>query len=158
MCQLPISSELKASIVDSVHKVLSKEVDKFKEELRASHLEEIIPRDVPEQVSAKLKTKLLKAEQKANSLIEKYNVLMVERESSVYSPKTIEALGLSEVIQALNEEIKSINKEVESINKDIDEKSKIHDELRDLNNKIAAADASSEIEKHKEAIDRKSVV
>ena len=152
MCQRPISSELKASIVDSVHKVLSKEVDKFKEELRASHLEEIIPRDVPEQVSAKLKTELLKAEQKANSLIEKYNGLMVERESSVYSPKTIEALGLSEVIQALNEEIKSINKEVGSINKDIDEKSKIHDELRDLNNKIAAADASSEIEKHKEAI------
>ncbi len=152
MCQRPIPSELKASIVDSVHKVLGEEVDKFKKELRASHLEEIVPRDVPEQVSAELKTKLLKAEQKANSLIEKYNGLMVERESSVYSPKTIEALGLSEVIQALNEEIKSINKEVESINKDIDEKSKIHDELRDLNNKIAAADVSSEIKKYGEAL------
>lgn len=151
MCQREISAPEKILIVDSVRKVLSKEVDEFKAELKSSHLQEITQQSVAEQVPATLRNDLLKAENKVISLVRNYNDLIVERESNVYSPKTIEPLGLSEALQDLNEVIKRINKEVTSINKAIDEKAKIHDALLDLNNKIAAADALPKIKESENA-------
>ena len=151
MCQREISPQEKISIVDSVHKVLSKEVDEFKEELRLALFQDIPQQSTPEQVSAELETDLLKAEQKVTSLVKNYNTLIMERESNIYSPKTIKALGLSEAIHALNEVVTSINKEVASINKAIDEKSKIHNALLDLNNAIAAADALPKIKESEKA-------
>lgn len=151
MCLREISTQEKASIVDSVHKVLNKEVDEFKAELRQASLQDITQQNVAEQVSASLRTDLPKAEQKVISLVTNYNDLIAERESNVYSPKTIEPLGLSEALQDLNEVIKRINEEVASINKAIDEKTEIHDALLDLNNKIAAADALPKIKESEKA-------
>ncbi len=151
MCQREISPQEKTSIVDSVHKVLSKEVDEFKEQLRLALFQEIPQQSVPEQVSAELETDLLKAEQKVTSLVNSYNALITERESNIYSPKTIEALGLLEAVHALNEVVTSINEEVASINKAIDEKSEIHDALLYLNNAIAAADALPKIKESEKA-------
>ncbi|MCU9986970.1 AAA family ATPase [Mobiluncus curtisii] len=151
MCLREISTQEKTSIVDSVQKVLSKEVDKFKVELRQASLQDITQQNVAEQVSASLSTDLPRAEQMVISLVRNYNDLLAERESNVYSPKTIEPLGLSEALNDLNEVIKRINEEVASINNAIDEKAKIHDALLDLNNKIAAADALSKIKESEKA-------
>lgn len=151
MCLREISTQEKTSIVDSVHKVLSKEVDEFKAELRQAHLQEIVQQSVADQVSDSLKTNLLKVEQKVINLVKEYNNLILERERNVYSPKTIDPLGLSEALQDLNEVIKSINQEIASINKAIDEKAEIHEALLDLNNKIAAADALPKIKESKKA-------
>lgn len=151
MCQREISSQEKTSIVDSVRKVLSKEVEEFKSELRQALLQEITQQSVAEQVPASLGTDLIKAEQKVIDRVKDYNDLIAERESNVYSPKTIEPLGLSEALHDLNEVIKQINEEVASINKAIDEKAEIHDALLDLNNKIAAADARPKIKEGEKA-------
>lgn len=151
MCQREISTQEKASIVNSVEKVLNREVVKFKEELKSSLLQEITQQSVAEQISASLRTKLFKAEQRVNELVDNYNNLLKERELNLYSPKTIEPLGLSEAIHALNEVIKRINEEVASINKAIDEKAEIHSTLLGLNNAIAAVDALPKIKESKEA-------
>ena len=76
-----------------------------------------------------------------NRLVKSYNDLIAERELNVYSPKTIDRLGLLEAIHDLNEVIKRINEEVASINKAIDEKAEIHRTLLGLNDMIAAMDA-----------------
>ncbi|WP_418968677.1 AAA family ATPase [Alloscardovia omnicolens] len=152
MCQREISAVEKASIIDSVRKVLSKEVDEFKEELRSALLQEITQQSVSEQVSTTLGTDLLKAEQKVINLVKSYNDLIAERESNIYSPKTIDCLGLSEAIHALNEVIKHINEEVGLINKAIDEKEEIRTTLLGLSNAIAAADASSMNKQREDAI------
>ena len=151
MCLREISTQEKTSIVDSVHKVLSKEVDEFKAELRQALLQEIVQQSVADQVSDSLKANLLKVEQKVINLVKGYNNLILERERNVYSPKTIDPLGLSEALQDLNEVIKRINQEIASINKAIDEKAEIHKALLDLNNKIAAADALPKIKESKKA-------
>lgn len=151
MCLREISTQEKTSIVDSVRKVLSKEVDEFKAELRQALLQEIAQQSVADQVPASLRTDLLEAEQKVISLVKSYNDLISERESNVYSPKTINRLGLSDAIHALNEVIKRINEEVTSINKAIEEKEEIHGALLDLNNKIAAADALPKIKESEKA-------
>lgn len=151
MCQREVSEQEKNSIVDTVRKVLSKEVDEFKEELREALLQEVGQQDVTEQISDSLRTDLLKAELKVNELVKKYNELIAERESNIYSPKVIEPLGLLDALLSLNEAVKRINEDIASINKAIDEKSKIHDNLLNLNNAIAAVDAWPKIEESEKA-------
>jgi hypothetical protein len=151
MCQREVSQQEKNSIVDSVRKVLNKEVDAFKEELRKAHLKEISHQDAPEQITDSLRSDLYKAEVKVNELVNKYNELIEERESNIYSPKSIEPLGLSEALQSLNGAINRINEDIISINKDIDEKTKIHENLLKLNNAIAFVDARTKIEESKQA-------
>ena len=151
MCQREISTQEKNSIIDSVHKVLSKEVDEFKEELRQAHLQEINQQNIVEQISASLRTDLFKTEQKVINLVKEYNNLLSERESNLYSPKIIEPLGLSKTLHDLNEVIKCINEEIASIKKAKQERDKIHKTLLGLNNAIAAADALPKIEESRKA-------
>ena len=151
MCQREISTQEKNSIIDSVHKVLSKEVDEFKEELRQAHLQEINQQNIVEQISASLRTDLFKTEQKVINLVKEYNNLLSERESNLYSPKIIEPLGLSKTLHDLNEVIKCINEEIASIKKAKQERDKIRKTLLGLNNAIAAADALSKIKESRKA-------
>ena len=151
MCQREISTQEKNSIIDSVHKVLSKEVDEFKEELRQAHLQEINQQNIVEQISASLRTDLFKTEQKVINLVKEYNNLLSERESNLYSPKIIEPLGLSKTLHDLNEVIKCINEEIASIKKAKQERDKIRKTLLGLNNAIAAADALPKIKESRKA-------
>ncbi len=115
MCQRDISQQEKDSIVDSVCRVLNKEVDAFKEELSGAALQEIPHQETAEQITDRLRADLLQAEHRVNELVQKYNDLIAERMANIYSPIPIEPLGLSEALRDLNGIVERVNGDITTL-------------------------------------------
>lgn len=151
MCQQAVSREYKESIVVSIRKVLSKEVDEYKAALQRAAVPPVELIEAPMQVSDGARQKLRKAQEVVGALIAQCNKRIVERANSVYSQGSFEPLGLSSAVGQLNEAIKAVNAEIASINEAVINKEKIKDDLLKINDQLAYLDARVNLEGAKQS-------
>lgn len=137
-CFRPIDEKYKASLIKSIEKVLNKDVDKHKEELRKNFLKKI---DFDIMKYSKLNSNLCEEIRKkveiCNDIIEKYNSKIEEKYSNIYNSLKFTDLKLVEHILELNKNLEELEELRNNFNDFIDNKEKLKQELLDLNKQIA---------------------
>lgn len=151
LCQQEVSEEYGESLERSIVKVLGKEADEYKSELRAIALPDIHEAEVPLQVSGDVKAAYASARSKAGSLVEQYRDLIRKRGANLYTPPDEIPHGLANAIDSLNDSVASVNREIDAINKAFRNKEKMERELLELSDQIAWIDAHTKIELHAKA-------
>lgn len=152
MCLQLVTAEYKASLVESITKVLNDDVDHYKANLMSLRFPKIeenkfalsgIPDD--------MLTNYHKAVRPVNNIIEQYNTSLEKRLNSLFIPMLVESLGLCEAINLLNKKIAELNDEIQSLNHAVEDRDKIKKELLKISDQIAWIDAKDRISACKEA-------
>ena len=151
LCQQEVSKEYGESLERSIVKILGKEVDEYKTELRAIALPDIQEAEIPQQVSGDAKAAYASACSKAGSSVEGYRELIRKRETNLYTPLDEIPHGLADAIDLLNDSIVSVNGEIDTINEAFRNRERMEQELLELSDQIAWIDAHAKIELHAKA-------
>ena len=146
MCQQRVTSEHKASLVESILKILNKKVDEYRAVLKDAKLEQVSEDadsfgDIPNH----LLSGYLEAVHVANMVIATYNGLIDQRLNALYVPIEEHQLGLTEAIAHLNAEAKAVNSVIDSINEAVRQRENLRQRLLQINDQIARLDASGQI-------------
>lgn len=137
-CYQPVSEKYKAQLIDSIEKVLNKDVDEHKDELQALIIKAIEFDDAKYfKLDNTQREKVRIAVKSCNDIIEKYNSKIGEKISSIYTPIPITDLNLSGHISALNQELAQLENLRIAFNKAIGAKIKTKSHLINLNKQIA---------------------
>lgn len=146
MCQQAVSAEHKASLEESILKILNDAVDVFKDELAAACFEKIEEdasalKGIPDDILIKYRN----AVRSANSIIARYRELTDARLKALFTPRKYEALGLGKAIETVNSAAAEANDYIDSINRAIADRSKLLQSIRETSDRIAWVDAKDEI-------------
>jgi energy-coupling factor transporter ATP-binding protein EcfA2 len=147
MCQQEVSPEYKASLENSILKVLNKEVDDFKEALTQVKLTEFEEKKLPEHITSDSKLNYRSTLERVNELVRRYNELVRQRLGNLYSPLDVQPLGLREAVEDLNASLGRVNEEIKSINEVVSNRVRTQRRLSELNDEIAWWDARGQLEK-----------
>lgn len=152
MCLQSVTAEYKASLVESITKVLNDDVDHYKANLKSLRFSKIEENEfVLSGIPGDMLTNYHKAVRSVNNIIEQYNVFLEKRLNSLFIPITVKPLGLCKAINLLNEEVAKLNSEIQSLNHAVKDRDKIKNELLRISDQIAWIDAKDRISAGKEA-------
>lgn len=144
MCQRAISMEEKQHLVADIQKVLSDEVDEYKEQLASSLMVEVEMQTTSIHCITKDRAlRLESAVADVNRLVRAYNSRIDERRKNVFARNLVEPMGLGKSIDSLRNEIDRANEEIDALNKAIKSNADDLDSLSKLNDEIAYLDAKS---------------
>lgn len=153
MCQQEVTGQYKASLEESIRKVLSKEADEYKAALKDSLLTRVAEEDnIPEQVSDKCRMEYITALATVNGLVNEYNSLVENRMANLYTQLQPESLGLADAITGLNSAVSAINAEINQVNEAVKKKGELRTQLLALNDQIAHVDAADQIKTYGDAV------
>lgn len=102
-CFREIDNEYRRSLINSINKVLNKDVDKHKAELQAISFP-VFDQDYSQftDLDAELVKKIQKQIENCQKLIEQYKAAIQQKLNSIYSPISLAPIGLENSIQQLN--------------------------------------------------------
>lgn len=102
-CFREIDNECRRSLINSINKVLNKDVDKHKAELQAISFP-VFDQDYSQftDLDAELVKKIQKQIENCQKLIEQYKAAIQQKLNSIYSPISLAPIGLENSIQQLN--------------------------------------------------------
>jgi len=136
-CFQEVNDEYKKSLVESILKVLNKDVDDHIEELKSVFLEKIIiDYQMYSIIDKNLVESLEKKSLEYNGLIEKTEEKIKNKLENLFVPINETALGLTEALVEINSLIKKLEEKREQFNLNIDEVIKIQGKLLKLNKQI----------------------
>ncbi|WP_322153477.1 AAA family ATPase [Paratractidigestivibacter sp.] len=152
MCQQEVSPSYKASLVESISKILSKRAEEFKARLESAALGKLSACDcLPEQVSPDVADAYRAAVDGANAAIDKCNELLSRRKANLYVSIEVSDLDLVSSVVMLNDAIDAVNADITRLNEAISDREQLKRKLLDLNNRITYNDARDAIAKFNEA-------
>lgn len=137
-CYQPVSNQYKHSIVDSINKVLNKDVDNHKLQLNSIQYP-ILEIDISqyESLDSALARSIEQQLEVCNDLLSQYNDLVEKKRNNVYSPIFINSNGLICEIQKLNDILDKLESKRIEFNDAITKKESIAKELILINKSIA---------------------
>ena len=151
LCQQEVTSEYKASLVESISNILNELAEGFEKRLDAAVLERLeSSHDLPSQVSQDAAAMLQSALADANKVIDQCNNLLSQRKENLYVAFVPESLGLDDVISKVNEAVDFISEDIERLNESVKNSGKLKDQLLSLNDQIAHIDMREKLAKHYE--------
>lgn len=137
-CYQEVTEKYKESLIESINKILNKDVDNHKIALSNIRFPDIsfnidqyntLDKGLTEQIAIKIK--------QCEEIIKKYKEFISIKQSNVYCPITTNNLALAQFISELDDLMEELKKRKDSFDKAISEKKKIQTELLLLNKKIA---------------------
>lgn len=155
-CYQPVDEEYKEDLIKSIDKVLNKDVDKHKEELKNLTINKIVFDETKYSKLDRNQCEKIKKEIKiCNDIIDEYNAKIEEKCSNIYNSIKIVNLKLVEHVDNLNQELEQLEKSRIDFNKMIDEKEHIKTELINLNKQIACYEVQKKYNQYKTQIQKK---
>jgi len=136
-CLQEVKDEYKKNLVESILKVLNKDVDDHIDELKSVCLEKVITNYqmysvLDESLVEELEGKSIEY----NGLIEKIDRKIKKKLDNLFVPINDQNLGLIEALIEINNLIKKLDEKRKQFNLNIDEVAKIREELLELNKQI----------------------
>lgn len=137
-CFREIDDEYRRSLIESINKVLNKDVDTHKNELNAISFPEFVE-DYSQfmDLDAKLVKEIQEQIEKCQSLIEQYKTAICQKLNSIYNPVNMVAIGLGSGIQYLNVLLGKLELKRQEFVDAVQQRKKILQELVLINKKIA---------------------
>ena len=137
-CYQEVTEKYKESLIESINKILNKDVDNHKIALSNIRFPDLsfdidqyntLDQGLTKQIAIKIK--------QCEEIIKKYKEFISIKQSNVYSPITTNNMALAQSISELENLMKELKKRKDAFDKAISEKKKIQVELLLLNKKIA---------------------
>lgn len=137
-CYQPTDEEYKQELINSINRVLNKDVDMHKEELLSVSFPNVTFSSVQyDSLNSELAKKIISAVNQCNDKIAQYQSLIEMKRKNIYTPKIIEHLGLEKSIIHTNQLLAELETKRKEFN-DIARRSKaIQNELLSINKLIA---------------------
>lgn len=137
-CFREIDDEYRRSLINSINKVLNKDVDEHKNELQAIAFP-VFSQDYSQftDLDAGLVNKIQKQIENCQKLIAQYKATVQQKLNSIYNPVHMAPIGLENGIQKLNELLSKLESKRKEFVDAIQQRKAIRKELLLLNKKIA---------------------
>lgn len=137
-CYRPIDEAYKHGLIESINRVLNKDVDAHKAELRSIRFP-VLTEDYRgfTDLDPKLVELTIAQRDVCIGIIERYKSAIQEKENSIYTPISTSALGLEESITKLNALLKELEDKREEFSDAIKKRKSLVLNLISLNKKIA---------------------
>lgn len=154
-CMQNVTEEYKQKLLESIQRVLSKEVDQHKQNLSSFMIEEL--NDCYEKykdLDATAVDALHKALEECNEIIRRYKEAISAKMQSIYTPIIQPALGLVEKIKEVNALLVTLESKRSDYIRSIHQSSSLKDDLLLINKKIAHLFCIDEYNAYKEQVDK----
>lgn len=137
-CYRPIDEAYKHGLIESINRVLNKDVDAHKAELRSIRFP-VLTEDYRgfTDLDPKLVELIIAQRDVCIGIIERYKSAIQEKENSIYTPISTSALGLEKSITKLNTLLKELENKREEFSDAIKKRKSLVLNLISLNKKIA---------------------
>lgn len=137
-CYQLIDDEYKHSLIESINKVLNKDVDMHKAELQKISFP-VVSEDYSKfsNIDAELVDKIVKQQKVCNDLIDKYKSVIQQKINNIYTPISISTLKLEDSIVQLNFLIYQLETKRKEFNNAINKRKTLSAELISINKQIA---------------------
>lgn len=137
-CFRDIDESYKQNLVDSINRVLNKDVDEHKAELESVPYP-IITFDYScfSDLDTKLVEKIIDQQSKCMEILNKYKSLVSEKQSNVYIPIKTSVLGLNGCLNDLNTLLLELEQKRQEFNDAIQKRKDLFQSLLKINQKIA---------------------
>ena len=137
-CYQPVTDQYKHELIDSINKVLNKDVDEHKEQLYSIRFP-MLEFDISpyETLNAELVKKINQQLGVCKALLSQYQNYIKQKTGNVYTPIVIEPIGLSSEIQKLNSILNELEAKRLEFNDAAKKKASIIRDLVSINKAIA---------------------
>lgn len=137
-CFQLVSDTYKIQLVESINKVLNKDVDEYKDLLNSIVFPDVsISLEIYESLDSVLLKKIYDQIRKCQNIIDQYKTLTDEKKNNVYSPVAVSDLKLSDEIKELNDLLKQLDNKRKDFNSAAKQKKSLIEKLITLNKSIA---------------------
>lgn len=149
-CFQPISSEYRQGLLESIRRVMNREVDEHKLQLQSLVMEEI--QDIFEQYSEldnQIVSDLRKAIQEYNNSIQQYKSAVQNKIQRVYTPVEQQKLCINDQLERINQLIRQLEKKRAEFVAATQDREQIKKDLILINKRMAQYHCRDEIAAHK---------
>lgn len=137
-CYQPVTEHYKDRLINSINKVLNKDVDEHKNQLKSILFPHItLDLSYLQSLDSELSSEAFKCMEICNVLIREYQELVLQKEGNIYTPIVIEANGLIKEIKNLNFILQQLEEKRIEFNEASKKKKSIINNLTYINKAIA---------------------
>lgn len=137
-CYQNVSESYKKELIESISKIINKDVDTHKNELTKLIMKPIeFQTNLFQQLNSDLVDKISESIIKCNNIIQTYNKLIADKINNTYLPIKIEPLGLNNNLTELNRYLQNLEALRNEFNNSKKARTKIQDKLLLINKHIA---------------------
>lgn len=151
VCLQRLTPEYRESIVESIERILSDDVDAYRESLeRVTFVIPEIDEGLLSHVNDDLKSSIMSCRFRLQTIVADYKGLIGARYRNPYERLDVEPLGLAACVVDLSNLLKSADEEIEALNDAVRNALELKNALVRLNNQIAWIDCCSQLEELEE--------
>lgn len=137
-CYQVVTEQHKHSLIESINKVLNKDVDEHKDQLLSITISALmLDTAYFESIDKDLSCSVAQQLELCNSLILKYNELIDQKAGSIYTPICIESKGLLQEIGKLNSILEALEVKRLEFNNAAEKRGQLSKKLIEINKRIA---------------------
>lgn len=158
-CFQEVSESYCHGLIDSINKVLNKEVDSHKKELSEITFPNLnIDLSPYKEIEATLVERIKQEIYQCNNLITQYKELIQEKANNTYNPIEVNSLGLSDKLFNLNQSLLLLENTRKNYKKICDNIELLINETAEINSKIAHLEISDDYKTYRERLDKKQEI
>lgn len=137
-CYQPVTEQYKHDLVDSINRVLNKEVDEHKDELYSFAFPRIaVELEPAESLDPELCNKARRQLDECNKILSQYQELLTQKSGNIYTPIIIQPKGLIEAIDKMNQILSKLEERRAEFNSAAKQRAAIIRDLLSINKSIA---------------------